>query len=403
MRRALLAWEHGNGRGHVMTLRTVAEAIGPAFAFDAALCRMDHAGLLAPLCDTVVKGASLRYDPSARKAGGRHVLTATWGEFMGDLGFRDPAFLAARIAWWQDVILARRIALVIGDYAPLALLAARSMGIPSVAVGQGYGLPPHGLRRFPAYLPWITACIHDEDAILATVNEAGWPLGVPELKAPPEVYAADLHLVRSLSLLDPYDGLRRDPRIAPMADRARQPATGEGEEVFVCFSTTEARDAGAIEAVAALGLPTRAYAPGLPAAARARLVAGGVTVEDAPVPVDLIARRSRMIVNAGQHGILCLGAYAGLPSVAIPQHLEQYYHAWRMAGHGACAIADWGARSADAVRDLIRRVYHDPACARAAAALVPVIAAETGDEPPASAIRRMIAPLLSGGPRIAVA
>jgi hypothetical protein len=74
-----------------------------------------------------------------------------------------------------------------------------------------------------------------------------------------------------------------------------------------------------------------------------------------------------------------------------------------MAGHGACAIADWGARSADAVRDLIRRVYHDPACARAAAALVPVIAAETGDEPPASAIRRMIAPLLSGGPRIAVA
>ena len=37
MQGALLAWEHGSGRGHVVPLRTVAEAVRDRFSFDAAL------------------------------------------------------------------------------------------------------------------------------------------------------------------------------------------------------------------------------------------------------------------------------------------------------------------------------------------------------------------------------
>ena len=36
MQGALLAWEHGSGRGHVVPLRTVAEAVRDRFSFDAA-------------------------------------------------------------------------------------------------------------------------------------------------------------------------------------------------------------------------------------------------------------------------------------------------------------------------------------------------------------------------------
>ena len=53
----------------------------------------------------------------------------------------------------------------------------------------------------------------------------------------------------------------------------------------------------------------------------------GVHVERSPVPVDLIARRSRLMVNAAQHGTLCLGLAAGLPQVSVPQDLEKQYHA----------------------------------------------------------------------------
>ncbi|MET0360442.1 MAG: hypothetical protein ABW048_01695, partial [Sphingobium sp.] len=68
--RILLAWESGAGRGHIVTLRTVAEALGPAFAYDAALCVIDHAGELAPLCEMVFPGARLFVNPAVRGAPG---------------------------------------------------------------------------------------------------------------------------------------------------------------------------------------------------------------------------------------------------------------------------------------------------------------------------------------------
>ncbi len=94
-----------------------------------------------PYCEAVYQGAYLPYDATPR-SGPDSVRTATWGEFMGDLGFRDPAFLATQIGWWRETMRTRRISLVIADYAPCALLAARSWGIPCAGIGTGYGLPP---------------------------------------------------------------------------------------------------------------------------------------------------------------------------------------------------------------------------------------------------------------------
>lgn len=357
-RRALLAWEHGAGRGHIVTLRTVARALADRYEFDAGLCRMQHAGEIAPLCSACVQGASLRYDSRPRQ-GPNPVLTSTWGEFMGDLGFRDPAFLAERIAWWQDRLLGRRISLVIGDYAPLALLAARSMGLATIAVGQGYGLAPHGLREFPVFLPEFPHRLYDEAEMVAAVNAAGAPLGLDPIAHLPEVYAADLHLVRTLPMLDPYDGLRRDPVLPPVTDVASRASQGRGDEVFVYFSYTEGNDPGVVEAVAQLGLPVRAFVPGLAPEQVARLAASGAAIETGPVPVDLLAARSRIIVNSGQHGILCLGLFAGLPQVCVPQHLEQYYHARRAEQAGVAEVLGWGDRSAATFGAMIRRVYED--------------------------------------------
>ena len=50
---ALLAWEHGSGRGHLVTLKTVAAAVGDRFSFDAALCKLDFKHELAGICDAV--------------------------------------------------------------------------------------------------------------------------------------------------------------------------------------------------------------------------------------------------------------------------------------------------------------------------------------------------------------
>ena len=91
----------------------------------------------------------------------------------------------------------------------------------------------------------------------------------------------------------------------------------------------------------------------------AALAAQGVIVQNTPYPLDLIRRRARILVNAGQHGTLCFGMMAGLPQVALPQHLEHSYYARRAAHHGMAQVIERKNRTFDSVRDTIRATYSD--------------------------------------------
>ena len=359
MRRALLAWESGSGRGHIMALKTIAEAISDRFECDAALCRMKHADELATTCVSVFQARHLRYDPaSPRHASG--VKTATWGEFLGDIGFRDAEFLASQIGWWKAQMQKRRITLLVADFAPCAMLAARSLGIPCVAVSPGYGVVPGHLPEFPVLIPEYATRIYDEAEMLAAINTAGLAQDVPPLQHFPQLYDCEAHVIRSLPMLDPYSADRRFPVLSPL-DAPMQDAEGVADEVFVYFSTNEATEPEVIRAIGDLGVPTRAYAPALNDDGLAALAAKGVMVQKTPFPLDLIRHRSRVLVNAGQHGTLCFGMMAGLPQVALPQHLEHTYYARRAADNGASTVIERSKRSYDTVRDTVIDAYHDTA------------------------------------------
>ena len=357
MRRALLAWESGAGRGHIVALKKVANAISDRFECDAALCRMKHADELADSCVAVFQARYLRADPkSLRKGTG--VQTATWGEFLGDIGFRNAEFLASQIGWWKSVIQERRITLVVADFAPCAMLAARSLGIPCVAVSPGYGVVPGNYMEFPILLPEYATRLYDEAEMVAAINQAGEAHDVPTLQYLPQLYDCEAHLVRTLPLLDPCQGDRMFDVLLPLDEQMTE-IDGKGDEVFVYFSTNEASEPEVIRAIANLGLPTRAFAPALDDAGLNALAASGVMVERTPYPIDEMRKRSRLLVNAGQHGTLCFGMMAGLPQVSLPQHLEHTYYARKAAQHSVCTVIDRSKRSFDAVMGAVHTAYHD--------------------------------------------
>src|SRR5690606_347396 len=128
---------------------------------DAALCLMKHADEIRPYCSSVFQAAFLHYDRSDRIDLG-DIQASTCGEYLGDLGFRDHEFLSRQIGWWQEVIRARRISLVIGEFAPCALLAARGLGGPAGAARIGYTTPRPGSEEFPVIIPDYAERIHDE-------------------------------------------------------------------------------------------------------------------------------------------------------------------------------------------------------------------------------------------------
>jgi UDP:flavonoid glycosyltransferase YjiC (YdhE family) len=364
MRRALLAWDCGTGRGHLSKLKWIAEALEDRFEFDAALCLMQHADEIRPLCRSVFQAAFLNYDRSDRIASG-DVPTSTWGEYLGDLGFRDQEFLSRQITWWQKVIRARRISLVISDFAPCALLAARGLGVPAVAAGIGYTVPPPDTEEFPVFIPEYVERIHDEAQMTACVNRAAMPLGVPELRRLSDIYACEAQLVATIPLLDPYSGSRHDPLIPPRVEVGAH-EFDDRDEIFVYFSTTEVSNPAIIEALADLGVPVRIFAPALEAEAAGRLESAGVIVERKPVAPGAICRKSRLMVNSAQHGTLCLGLAAGIPSVVLPQQLEQQYNALAGAKRGTVRQVAKNEQTPERLRSIILECYHDRAMQKTA-------------------------------------
>lgn len=257
------------------------------------------------------------------------------------------------------------ISLLIADYAPCALLAARGLGIPSIAVGTGYLLPPPVMESFPVLIPRHSTRIYEETEIVATINSVLPEFGIPPIDRLPGVYACSDQLAFTLDILDPYTEWRAEPLLPPIIGGAIEPRSG-GDEIFVYFSSSETSDSGLMEAIGNLGVPVRAFIPGLDASAAEELARQGVVVERSPVPASLVAKRSRLMVNAAQHGTLCLGLAAGLPQICVPQQREQQYNAEAAQKLGVAKAVDRQDREAERFRSLLLDAYEDAVMARRA-------------------------------------
>ena len=322
----MLAWEAGAGRGHVLTLGTMARALSPRFTLDAALRKLDHARELTAICELVFRGPALPYR-KGRQDTVRSVATATWGDYLGDIGFDDPDFIARQVNWWVRLMKERAYRLLVADYAPCAMLAARCLGIPTIAVGTGFGLPPGTLARFPPFVPDEDAVrLHDEAEMVDGINRGLRSSGLPRLTALPEIYLCEQQIVRTPPPLDPYCADRTDPPIALHPLPLVQGLEARGSAILLYLSAGPPDGGGLPEACVATRLPVMAYAPALDEPARRRLEASGATVFHAPLPPEVIARQCMLLVHHGQPGTALLGLATGLPQAALPLHGEQRFH-----------------------------------------------------------------------------
>ncbi|WP_050931212.1 glycosyltransferase [Aestuariivita boseongensis] len=370
-RRVLLCCETGHGSGHVTTLATVARALGPGYPCQAIIPEMDRADVLSPVCARVDRGAVLARLPGRPAAG-----AFNWAVWLDNRGYGEPEVLKAQFDWWALALQTIKPALVVADYAPTALLAARALGIPTVAVGAAFGSPPATLPCFPELLSRDQAALlapvsgepaPSEDAICACVNATLGPLGVPPLARLPEVYAADLSLPHGVSIWDPYDGARNLPLVLPF-DSMPPLSGGSGEEIFIYFSGLELTEPAIQDALCRLPFKACLVAPGLtPDMARRLQENPCLSIAPAPLPREEIVRRSRMVLCAGQAGTLALAVLAGLPVVALPMHHEQLSNALRAAeGLTSVRMVPKKKRSAETILDIISELWERSAIAAAA-------------------------------------
>ena len=380
MKRAFIAWEIGEGRGHVVHLAAIAASLKRRnYRNVASLAHLDYAGELAPHCEQVEQSPLLPF----RKLADYDLPGSYYSDWLWLHHFDDPATIRDAIERWRAQLVAARADIVVAEQAPCAILAARSLGLPTVQIGVPATAPPAGMSTFPPYLADRATRLCSEAALCGAVNAAISDFGLPALPALPAIYTCGDQIVAAIKLLDRYSEWRTRPYVPPVVGGWHEPGERRREELFVYLSTFDRTNPVILTAIASLKVPTRVFVAGnLPMAVA---VAGRhrTVVEDRPRPPAEIVRTARVLLHAGNHGMCCLGVQAGLPQVTVSGQTEHRFNGRMLAQAGIGISVELQHWTVPNIQAAIEKAWDDDAMANHAAAtakdLAPEFAGDPGD------------------------
>jgi UDP:flavonoid glycosyltransferase YjiC (YdhE family) len=369
MARILYAWELGNGLGHTHLLAQLARH--PRLAAHEALFALPHRAPSGAYLDALglahVQAPLLRRPPARDDAA--DFRAGSFADVLALHGYADAGTLHAQVDAWRRLLEASGADLVIADFAPTLMLAARDR-VPLVAAGTPFGLPPAHLDAFPA-LP----ALHDGQLPTPTVPQAHLhdivSAALADDDAPasslPGWFRAEARIPLVFPLLDPYRELRPVPAAGPVRGRpAPLPAAPAPRVLAYLADEYPALDA-VLDALDALQAPVDVYVRGDTSATRTPLAGRRLNRLPMPFALDTALARASLVVHHGAIGIAQDALAAGRPQLVLPFHLENTLTAMRLLGAGVALGV--GHRESAALPAMLRRALDDGELAGRARAL----------------------------------
>jgi UDP:flavonoid glycosyltransferase YjiC (YdhE family) len=373
-----LCWELGGGFGHAVRLKVLAQALlarGHQVTLSLRDLMRPHgllAGLDVPMFQTPVW---------LHQAVGLPAAQANLAETLFNCGYLEPATLRGVLAGWRSLFAQLRPDLVVADYAPTAILAARSLGLRSAAVGNGFSSPPAG-QPLPALRDWdrIPAgrLAASEARLLNTANTLLGEFGAAPFARAADLFSGDLQLLCTWPELDHYG---RAPESVHwmgsnfLADAGIEPhwPPGDGPKVFAYLKASHPAHGAALRALVDEGCRTLVY---MPEVAGAGGGAGGMEAPvnspllryaDGPVALQQALAQADLYVSHAGEATLAQSLLAGVQMLMLPAHTEQFLAARRVAASGAGLNAA-SFKSPAEWRDALRQLLDDPSYRQAAQA-----------------------------------
>jgi len=339
MARILFAWELGGELGHARRSLQLARELrdlghATAFAF-ADLLLLASAG---------VDDCAWFQAPALQPAKSPNPAPVNASEILLNRGFGDPFSLAGALRAWTGLFSLWKPDLVVGDYAPGALLAARLAGLRRVAIGTGFSIPP-ATEPLPALRTWVAAEAGPlrvaDAALMRSVRTAfeRMEARVQPPQAAGEVFTGETSLLCTWPEVDPF-GPRKDADYLGPQDRADEgaPAQWPSESrprIFAYLKPRDPRFAAIVEAIRASAAAAIVAAPGLEAQAASALSSATVRVHGETLAVGPLLATCDLCACHSGPGIAARALEAGVPLALLPLQVEQFLVGRRIVSSGA--------------------------------------------------------------------
>lgn len=322
MSKILLAWELGDGLGHVTRLLKIAEELRSR-GHDCIIVARDieNAGRLAQKAgfDTIAAPAANVYLAAAN---GRDPTSAS--DILAFIGFTEPHRLAPMVKAWDALVRRLDPDLVILDYAPTVRLAI-GPSRPVVVIGDGFTTPPGIDGKCPKFRssPQIIA----EDQILATVQAVQAEYGGWCPQTLPELFEGDRTFIITLPQLDCFGRIRPVPAVGPLASLPKPVEDTPTADYFAYLSVTAKGIDKFLKALSVSGLKGSLFLRGSTQKQRQQLTTENLTVHEGPQDMAQMAAMSRLLIHHGGVGTCETLLGLGRPQLILPRHVEQRLNA----------------------------------------------------------------------------
>lgn len=335
MARIAYCWELGGSIGHVTSGVRLSQALEGRGHETVLLLRELHHLLLVPDGEaaTALQAPVLPETPDTP-------TPSTYVDLLRGSGYGDPKVLAAHIGAWMALLRECRTDLVIADFAPTALLAARVLGIRRATYGNGFSVPPLS-SPLPPFRLGTTAggfeAAHAEARVLESVNGALAAFKSGPLARLSQLFEADEHFLCTLPELDHYGNRERSgywgPRLVTDVGASHHWPGGRGKRVLVYLQAGYERLDEMLAAIAARQLTAIATIPNLDAARHASFQQGPRRLVEGFARLENLFKDCDLLICHG--GDIAAGALMhGVPSLVIAQHYEQLLTAMRLVALG---------------------------------------------------------------------
>jgi len=334
--RILFANELGGGLGHAHRLAPWVHALGERGGCPVVAVR----DVAAPGPGLFRAGTRLIPAPFLLRAPlGKGMQAGSYAEILlSAAGYGNPQVLARLVRAWLDLMALCETQLLVADFAPTALLAARIRGIACVHIGDGYTIAPRGAAFDPLAARDLRRIQAADRQVVATVNRVLAEYGCDAIAQVDELQAAGITILATYPELDHHQGAVRESAYAghfSMADGLGFAWHDvPGPRVLAYLRPEVANFQAIVASLARLPGQVQLYAGGM-VRDRGAVAGYGLAWHATPLPVPAALTECDLVVCHGGHGLVCEALLAAKPVLIFPSNHEQTLTALNVERLGA--------------------------------------------------------------------
>lgn len=348
MKKILVSWELGANFGHLTRLKPIAERL-----------QLHGHELFFAVRDTEVAAVLLEPQGFAFTQApfwhGRSCLAAppiNYAEILIAEGYCLHNGLSGMLRGWLSLFKLVQPDVVLADYSPTALLAARIAKIPVVCIDNGFGLPPNTVP-LPSIRVWEPVTEqrlhHAEQTVLRSINSVSRALGGVELERLTDLFNTEETVLTTFAELDHYGPRNYTAYAGPIFTNAGgqtvQWQDAHRRKIIAYLRPSVPGIENLLKALAELDAEVICVVPGLKRLNRA--IADRLRVYVNPVRLDNIVTSADLGVSYAGSGMSCCALLAGVPLLLVPQNVEQYMFSCRVGELGAGLVIGTNRGEAD--------------------------------------------------------